>query len=74
MTEEPDYKEMYFKMVRATEKAVRILIEAQRECEDIYLRSENEPEETHSAEPEKQARPRIKGSASSGLPCIKPAV
>lgn len=45
MTEEPDYKEMYFKMVRATEKAVRILIEAQRECEDIYLRSESEPEE-----------------------------
>ncbi len=40
----PDYKEMYLKMVRATEKAIRAeeetlrtLIEAQRECEEMYL-------------------------------------
>ena len=33
----PDYKEMYLKMVRASEKAINILIEAQRECEELYL-------------------------------------
>ncbi len=46
----PDYKEMYLKMVRATERAIRAeeetlrtLIEAQRECEEMYL-SAPEPE------------------------------
>lgn len=33
----PDYKEMYLTMVRASEKAVSVLIEAQRECEELYL-------------------------------------
>lgn len=40
----PDYQEMYLKMVRATEKAIRAeetvlntLIQAQRECEELYL-------------------------------------
>ena len=33
----PDYKEMYLKMVRASERAINILIEAQRECEEMYL-------------------------------------
>ncbi len=32
-----DYKEMYLKMVRASEDAVRTLIKAQQECEEIYL-------------------------------------
>ena len=32
-----DYKEMYLKMVRASERAINILIEAQRECEEMYL-------------------------------------
>ena len=32
-----DYKEMYLKMARASEKAIRLLIEAQRECEELYL-------------------------------------
>lgn len=31
-----DYKEMYLKMVRASEEALNILIAAQRECEEIY--------------------------------------
>ena len=31
-----DYKEMYLKMVRASEQAIRILVEAQRECEELY--------------------------------------
>ena len=33
----PNYKEMYLKMVRASERAINILIEAQRECEELYL-------------------------------------
>lgn len=32
-----DYKEMYLKMVRASEQAIRILVEAQRECEELYM-------------------------------------
>lgn len=39
----PDYKEMYLTMVRASEKAINILIAAQRECEELYL-SSPEPE------------------------------
>ncbi len=34
----PDYREMYFTMVRASEEAMNILIEAQRKCEEMYLR------------------------------------
>ena len=33
----PDYKKMYFKMVRETERAINILIEMQRECEELYI-------------------------------------
>lgn len=39
----PDYKEMYLKMFRASEKAVNILITAQQECEELYI-SQPEPE------------------------------
>lgn len=35
----PDYKEMYFKLFRASEKVVSILTEAQRECEEQYIGS-----------------------------------
>ena len=37
---EPDdanYKEMYLTMMRASEKAIRILIKAQQTCEEMYL-------------------------------------
>lgn len=33
----PDYKEMYYIMVRATEKAIQTLVEAQQQCEELYL-------------------------------------
>ena len=33
----PDYKEMYLAMFRANEKAVNLLLAAQRECEEMYL-------------------------------------
>lgn len=39
----PDYKEMYLTMVRASENAISVLIEAQRKCEEMVL-SAGEPE------------------------------
>ena len=41
----PDYKEMYLHLMRETEKATRILIKAQQDCEEMYL-SAAEPELT----------------------------
>lgn len=38
----PDYEKMYFRMFRATERAINILIEAQRECEELYV-SDKQP-------------------------------
>lgn len=38
-----DYKEMCLKLLRATERAMDILIAAQRECEEMYI-SAPEPE------------------------------
>lgn len=32
-----DYKQMYLALVKASEKAINILIEAQREAEDIFI-------------------------------------
>ena len=37
-----DYREMYLVMTRAMEKCVRELAEAQRRCEELYLRSTEE--------------------------------
>ena len=36
----PDYKEMYLKMFRAAEEAINILIAAQRDCEEMYIRDQ----------------------------------
>jgi hypothetical protein len=35
----PDYKELYLKLFRASERAVDLLIAAQRECEERYVSS-----------------------------------
>ena len=35
--DDANYKEMYLTMMRASEKAIRILIEAQQACEEMYL-------------------------------------
>ncbi len=32
-----DYKEMYFRMMRATTKAINVLIAAQQACEEDYV-------------------------------------
>ena len=37
----PDYKKRYLKLFQATEQAINTLIEAQRECEELYI---SEPE------------------------------
>ncbi len=34
-----DYREMYLTMARANERAVNILIQAQQECEELYMSS-----------------------------------
>lgn len=36
----PDDPEMYLHLMRETERAIPILIEAQRTCEEVYLRDE----------------------------------
>ena len=41
----PDYREMYIHLAQETEKAVRILIKAQQDCEEMYINS-TEPELT----------------------------
>lgn len=35
-----DYKEMYYTLFKATEKAINELIEAQKKCEDMFIDSE----------------------------------
>ena len=34
----PDYQEMYLHLMREMEKAIRILVQAQRDCEELYIR------------------------------------
>lgn len=33
----PNYKELYFTLLRETETAIRTLIAAQQKCEEMYL-------------------------------------
>lgn len=35
----PNYKQMYLKMMRASEDAINLLIKAQQECEELYISS-----------------------------------
>ncbi|MEG0876297.1 MAG: hypothetical protein RSF77_04035 [Oscillospiraceae bacterium] len=35
-----DFEAMYFKLFRATEEAIRILVSAQKEVEEMYISSE----------------------------------
>ncbi len=36
-----DYKSMYLRMIDATEEAINILVQTQRECEDIYMSADD---------------------------------
>ena len=47
-----DYKEMYLHMARAAEEAIRALIAAQRDCEELYM-SQTKPEPQLLPFPEK---------------------
>ena len=42
MMTEPDYKEMYLTLFRASEEALDILIAVQRKCEEMYLSADRE--------------------------------
>lgn len=33
----PDFEEMYYTLMRASEEALRIMIEAQKEYEEMYI-------------------------------------
>lgn len=55
----PDYKEMYLKLLRATEDAINILVEAQQACEDLYI-SQPEPELTLLPLPKTAEDPEMK--------------
>lgn len=56
----PHYKEMYFHLFREVEKAVRILQQAQLDCEEIYIstsggRSERQDQAAEAPAEEKEA-------------------
>lgn len=36
----PDFEEMYYTLMCASEEALRIIIEAQKKCEDMYISQE----------------------------------
>ena len=38
-TDELDYRGMYLRMMNACEDAINLLIDAQRECEDMYMQT-----------------------------------
>lgn len=40
--DEPNYKEMYLKLFRASENAINLLVSAQQECEEMYLSTAEE--------------------------------
>ena len=46
MENEYQYEQMYYEMARAVEKAVRILIEAQQRCEEMYISRPDEESES----------------------------
>ena len=66
----PDYKEMYYTLFRASERAVNILLEAQRACEELYLESPrpgltlSPPVPTGSAKPEEKPADKEKPAGS----------
>ena len=59
----PDYKELYIKMMRASEQAIRILIKAQQECEELYVSG---PEPELSVLPGKENAPELRDQSGAG--------
>ena len=50
MPDSVDYKELYLKLFRTTEQAIRLLIAAQQECEELYMEHIQPTEEEFSPE------------------------
>ena len=46
----PDYEEMYYTMMRAAEEALRIIIDAQQKCEEMYLSQSDNEQQQKSAD------------------------
>ena len=46
----PDYKQMYLTLLDATEKAINVLVSAQRACEEQYILSSEEEEKAKKTE------------------------
>ncbi len=69
----PDYQEMYFKLFRATERAINVLIAAQQECEELYLAdgetaepsTENPPRAPFDTRPQAGVRERNRAQRGS---------
>ena len=40
----PDYKQMYLKLLDNVEKAINLLIDAQKSCEEIYIATDETEE------------------------------
>ena len=40
--EDQSYERMYYEMARAVEKAIRILVEVQQKCEEMYISRDDE--------------------------------
>ena len=51
MEENTVYREMYLTMMRAAEQAIRLLIDAQRKCEELYLEKGGEEAAESRARP-----------------------
>lgn len=49
-----DYKSMYLTLARETEKAIRVLVDAQQACEELYLREAKTPIHSLPQNAEKQ--------------------
>ena len=46
-----DYQKMYLALFKASEEAINLLIEAQRECEELYMSArDGEEEDTENSE------------------------
>ena len=55
MEQGADYREMYLTMARGVERAVNELIQVQRQCEEIYVRT-TDGEESDEAQKEPRER------------------
>ena len=68
----PDYKEMYLTLMRATEKAIRTLIEAQQQCEELYLSAEEPSFQPLSKPDDSEEKDAVFTASSHLISCSNP--